>query len=418
LSAAGDVGVSNRQLPEELPIALLAGASAVLVLVLRLIAARGLPLTLDETFTAVITSQSHVADFVREARRDVAAPLYYTVLWLLPTAQSDFALRLPSWIFMMAAAAVPLAWRIPGQSRAAAITWAALLFLWLPGAIFATQARPYALLFLVATAQTIAFARLIDEPSLRRAFVWTGSASLTILTHYMGATLGLAQGLVLLAVMRTGALKLWPALLVLLVPAVEAITRFRVLLEVATGDANWFPQVSFGNLRDYVIYGFGALGPLLLMLGLASRYLRPKEPMPRPATLASVAGLLALAMLLAAGWGRPLIVDRYLTPCAPAADACDDDRCLGRHCAPSARRHLGRVRHLCCHRRTVAGRGSKHGMGRRTAHSTETPGTQILARLQGPAHARDRNAPEHRRIFLPPRRRDHESGAGADRRRP
>ena len=40
--------------------------------------------------------------------------------------------------------------------------------------------------------------------------------------------------------------------------------------------------------------------------------------MPRPATLASVAGLLALAMLLAAGWGRPLIVDRYLTACAPA----------------------------------------------------------------------------------------------------
>ena len=126
MSAAGDVGVSNRQLPEELPIALLAGASAVLVLVLRLIAARGLPLTLDETFTAVITSQSHVADFVREARRDVAAPLYYTVLWLLPTARSDFALRLPSWIFMVAAAALPLAWRIPGQSRAVAITWAAL----------------------------------------------------------------------------------------------------------------------------------------------------------------------------------------------------------------------------------------------------------------------------------------------------
>ena len=107
-----------------------------------------------------------------------------------PTARSDFALRLPSWIFMVAAAALPLAWRIPGQSRAAAITWAALLFLWLPGAIFATQARPYALLFLVATAQTIAFARLIDEPSLRRAFVWTGSASLTILTHYMGRRWG------------------------------------------------------------------------------------------------------------------------------------------------------------------------------------------------------------------------------------
>ena len=95
-----------------------------------------------------------------------------------------------------------LEWVVPGQSRAAAIAWAALLFLWLPGAIFAAQVRPYALLFLAATAQTIAFARLIDQPTLRRAFAWTACASLTILTHYMGATLGLAQGLLLVAALR------------------------------------------------------------------------------------------------------------------------------------------------------------------------------------------------------------------------
>jgi hypothetical protein len=308
---------ASRLLGGDLPIALLAVASAAIVLVLRLIAAQGLPLTLDETFTAVITSQPHLADFIREARRDVAAPLYYTVLWLLPLASTDFALRLPSWLFMIAAAALPIVWRIQSQPRAAAIAWAALLFLWLPGAIFATQARPYALLFLVATAQTIAFARLVDEPGLRRAFVWTGCASLTLLTHYMGATLGLAQGVVLLAVLRTRALKLWPSLLVLLVPAVEAVTHFRILFKVATGDANWLPQVSFGNLPSYVIYGFGALAPLLLMLALGSRYLQRDEPIPHSAALASIAGMLAMAMLVAAGWGRSLIVDRYLTACAP-----------------------------------------------------------------------------------------------------
>jgi hypothetical protein len=319
LSAAVSGGrATRRPLGEDLPIALLAGASVAAVLILRLVAARGLPLTLDETFTAVITSQSHLADFVREARRDVAAPLYYTILWPLPTAHSDFALRLPSWLFMLAAASLPLVWRIPGQSRAAAIAWAALLFLWLPGAIFATQARPYALLFLVATAQTIAFARLIAEPGMRRAFVWTVCASLTILTHYMGATLGLAQGLVLLAALRMQALKLWPSLLVLLVPVVEAITHFRILFEVAAGDANWLPRISFANLPSYVIYGFGAFAPLLLIVALVSRYLRPNEPIPRAAVFASIAGVLALAMLIAAGWGRSLIVDRYLTACAPA----------------------------------------------------------------------------------------------------
>ena len=309
---------TRRTAGEEIGIAILAAVAAAAVLALRIVAARGLPLTLDETFTAVITSQSTLADFVREARRDVAAPLYYTILSLLPHASSDAALRLPSWLFMIAGSAMPMVWRMPGQSRGGAIAWSALLFLWLPGAIFATQARPYALLFLVATAQTIAFARLIDEPTLTRAFAWTACASLTILTHYMGAALGSAQGLLLLATLRTRALKLWPSLLLLLVPIVETITHLRVLSSVASGDANWWPQVTFGNLPSYAIYGFGAFGLLALMVALGSRYLNRHEPIPRAAALASLAGLLALALLLAAGWGGSLIVDRYLTSCAPA----------------------------------------------------------------------------------------------------
>ncbi|MEP6983592.1 MAG: hypothetical protein ABI853_08105 [Sphingomicrobium sp.] len=319
MSAAAPAGRSDRRLPrEDLSIALLAAAAAAVVLVLRVAAARGLPLTLDETFTAVITGQSNLADFVREGRRDVAAPLYYTILWLLPHAGSDAALRIPSWLFVIAAALLPLVWRVAGQSRAAAIAWAALLFLWLPGAIFATQARPYALLFLVATAQTIAFAQAIDQPTLRRAFIWTGCASLTMLTHYMGGALGLAQGLLLVATLRGRDIRLWPSLLALLLPLAETFTHFRILFSVATGDANWLPQVSFANLPSYVIYGFGAFAPLALMVALASRYLNRDEPIPRAAALASIAGVLAMAILIAAGWGRSLIVDRYLTACAPA----------------------------------------------------------------------------------------------------
>jgi hypothetical protein len=303
---------------EDALIGLLAATVTVVVLILRIYAARNLPLTLDETFTAVITGQSTLSDFVREARRDVAAPLYYTTLWLLPHATSDVGLRLPSWLFMIAGSALPLIWRVPGQSRAAAIAWAALLFLWLPGAIFATQARPYALLFLVATAQTIAFARLTDEPTLKRAFSWTACASLTILTHYMGAALGLAQGLILLGVLRTKSLKLWPSLLLLAVPVLETITHLHVLTSVAGGDANWWPKVTFANLPSYVIYGFGAFGLIALIIALGSRYLRREQIIPRASALASLAGLLALAMLIAAGWGRSLIVDRYLTSCAPS----------------------------------------------------------------------------------------------------
>jgi hypothetical protein len=308
----------RRKAREELPLGIFAALAVTAVLALRIVAARGVPLTVDETFTAVITGQSNLADFVREARRDVAAPLYYTILWLLPQAATNTALRLPSWLFMIAASGLPLLWRIPGQSRSAAIAWAALLFLWLPGAIFATQARPYALLFLTATAQTIAFARLVERPTLRRAFAWTGCASLTMLTHYMGASLGLAQGLLLLAALRTGALKLWPSLVLLLVPVIETVTHFQVLSAVASGDANWWPQVTFANLSAYVIYGFGAFGLLALMVALGSRYLGRGEPILQAAALASLSGVIALAILLAAGWGRSLIVDRYLTACAPA----------------------------------------------------------------------------------------------------
>ena len=309
---------SRWPIREELAIGAVTAIVVALVLVFRIIAARDLPLTMDETFTGFITGQSDLASFVREAQRDIAAPLYYTILWLLPHASSDLALRLPSWLFMIAGSALPLVWRVPGQSRAAAIAWSALLFLWLPGAIFATQARPYALLFLVATAQTIAFARLVDQPTLKRAFAWIGCASLTILTHYMGATLGLAQGLLLLATLRTQALKLWPSLVLLLVPIVETVTHFQVLASVAGGDANWWPKVTLANLPDYAIYGFGAFALVALMLALGSRYLRRDEPIPRAAALASLSGLLALALLIAAGWGRSLIVDRYLTACAPA----------------------------------------------------------------------------------------------------
>jgi hypothetical protein len=153
---------------------------------------------------------------------------------------------------------------------------------------------------------------------LKHAFVWTACASLTILTHYMGAALGLAQGLLLVATLRSRALKLWPSLLLLLVPIVETITHFQVLSSVASGDANWWPQVTFANLSSYVVYGFGAFGLLALMIALGSRYLNRDEPIPRAAAMASLAGVVALAMLIIAGWGRSLIVDRYLTACAPA----------------------------------------------------------------------------------------------------
>ena len=64
----------------------------------------------------------------------------------------------------------------------------------------------------------------------------------------------------MLATYRMDALKLWPSLILLLIPIVETVTHLKVLSSVASGDANWWPQVSFANLPAYVMYGFGAFG--------------------------------------------------------------------------------------------------------------------------------------------------------------
>ena len=103
-------------------------------------------------------------------------------------------------------------WRAPGLSPAARLAWASLLWLWVGGLDFSADARVYALLFLLATAQTIAFARLLAAPDRRAAFIWAALAALAGLAHYFALFLGLAQGVLLVAVLGPRAvLALWPA---------------------------------------------------------------------------------------------------------------------------------------------------------------------------------------------------------------
>ena len=294
-----------------------AAVAAIVVTIMRFNAAVDLPLWLDETFTAVISGQPTLHDFLREAHRDVGAPLYYVLMWLLP-GDSNLALRLPSLALMLCAAALPVVWRVPDQSKSAAVTWSALLLLWPPGGPIAFDARPYALVFFLATAQTIAFARLIASPSIGRAMLWTGAAALCILSHYFSGVLGLAQGIVLLAILRRRALALWPALLLLIPAFVELAVHLPLLLEFAGGPANWFPTLGPAMIAPALIFTTGSIGPIMLILAAAARLLHRDEPIARAAIPAIIAGLVAILLLLALGWGRSLLVERYFTPCVPA----------------------------------------------------------------------------------------------------
>ncbi|PCG13269.1 hypothetical protein [Sphingomonas adhaesiva] len=305
----------------------------IVLLAERLYTQTGLPLWLDETWTAVIAGQPTWPAFWRQAWLDCNPPLYYAVmkLWIPLAGTSNAALRAPSFAFLIAAALLPLAWRIGGLSRQARWTWAALLFFWWPGLFVTADARAYGLLLLVSTAQTIAYPRMMRAPSIAAALCWTALAALAILTHYYAATIGAVQGVLYLWVWRGRAVRTWPALAPLVpVAAVMAVHAPR-LADYARPDVAWYPPVNIFRLLDFIAFPAGlqpfqmgvaaALG--LALLWWAIRY-RPDVARDEDAALdpalrwTAIAGVAGVALAIALAVVKPTLADRYLTPAAPA----------------------------------------------------------------------------------------------------
>ncbi len=299
---------------------LIAIGGGVAILALRIWLALDLPLWLDETWTAVIAGQPTWTAFWREVWLDANAPLYYLVMALWP-GDGNFALRLPSLIFMCAVPLLAFAWRLPGLSREARLAWAALMFFWSPGLLLSSDARSYALLLLISVAQTIAYARLMDSPGLKRAALWCGFATLAIATHYFAAWLALVQGLLYLALHRWRAVRTWPALLLLAPLAAWGIHHLPRLLIYARPDVVWYESLSLPAALSAAASPFGA-GPLfalLLAAILAACRLLDAEPSGRGARWAAISGLATLALVVMVGMNQPFLVNRYLTPLAPSA---------------------------------------------------------------------------------------------------
>jgi hypothetical protein len=296
----------------------IAGGAAVLAIRLWLIP--DLPLWLDETWTAVIAGQPTWAAFWREVWLDANAPLYYFVMWLWP-GDGNFELRLPSLIFMIAAPLLAFGWKLPGLSREARLAWAALLFFWSPGLLLSSDARSYALLLLVSVAQTIAFARLMEAPGLRRAALWCGLAALAVATHYFAAWLALVQGLLYLGLHKGRAVRTWPALLALAPLAAWGAWHLPRLLIYAQPDVVWYQRLSLDGALSVAAYavGPGLLFALLLAAILAACRLLKAEPSGQGARWAAISGAAALALVVAVGMKQPFLVDRYLTPLVPSA---------------------------------------------------------------------------------------------------
>ena len=171
------------------------------------------PIWLDESYTATIATQPSFERLIDWCLHELSGPVYYTVMWVWVTLFGDsaFSLRLPSLIFAMA---MPLLILWKGHpSRDTRLVWAVLIALWLPAVTFTSQARPYAMLMLLGTAQAILFYRLIAQGGRNHALAWSVVSALLALTHYYTLPVTTFQGLIYLARRPREIGRTWPAAL-------------------------------------------------------------------------------------------------------------------------------------------------------------------------------------------------------------
>lgn len=294
----------------------------------RIFAGIDTPLWFDETFSAVIATQSSLNSLIRFMLTELSGPAYYSMLWGWEklAGDSNIALRLPS-LALSIATPIVILWK-GHPDRQVRMIWAAVTALSVVGFDSATQARPYALLFLLATMQSIAFIRLIDDPRLGRAFAWTTLCALTVLTHYHGAVICGLQGVAYVVLCRARALRSWPALLPLVPMALWMGWHIPFVLGFAGGDATWYGTLTLDSLwlLPALLTGLAWPGVILLsaMMGSIGMDLwrtahgRMRWPYSSGETALVASGMGAIAIVMAVGFVTPSFTSRYILPYTPA----------------------------------------------------------------------------------------------------
>ena len=303
--------------------------AAALITVERTWLALARPLWFDESWTAAVAATPDWRSFLAEAYNDVNAPLYYVLmrLWEGLAGPSDFALRAPALLAVLAAGAIPIVSRIKGLSFEARVTWGALVFGWWGVGVF-LDGRCYALLLALSTLQCVLFARLLLASTQRNAWLWCGVAAATILLQYYALIPAAVQGLVYLAVRRQAAVRTWPAVLAF-APAFGWMAYHAPRLQAFSApEYAWHPLVAPVDALGFTAYAINPSTPFALLFAavialavlLLPRNAAEGQRAPEPAShLWWVAGaaLIALALTLISGALRPSLTGRYLVPLAP-----------------------------------------------------------------------------------------------------
>jgi hypothetical protein len=200
--------------------------------------------------------------------------------------------------------------------------------LWFPGIWYSQDARCYALLLFISTAQLLVFMRLIAAPGMRVATCWAACSALAILTHYDAIFLAACQGLAYLALCRRRAVKTWPAALMFVPAAAWIVFHLPRIAQFAAPDVAWYDRLGIGDLGRIFAFLFGipaiSFGVMLvaivaLWLGLRKREedSAPASPLRRDVGAAVAVTFAAAAIIVALGFVRPTFSSRYLIPAAP-----------------------------------------------------------------------------------------------------
>ena len=283
------------------------------------------PLWLDEAWTLGLATLPDWGETLRQTWLDANAPLYPLLIhgWAQLAGTSDAALRMPSLLFSVATPLLVVGWRVDSLRVEDRLALATLLTVSTEGIMQAQEARCYALLLLLATAQMMAFLQLLRRPETARAALWAGLAGLVILTHYQAAVLGLAQGVIYLATHRMRALRTAAAGLVLVPFAAVGLWHWPRLVLFARPDVAWYPLVTWETVAAGLQFVAGT-GWLYAVPGAGLGWIAWRIAVRRPAAagaagpwLAALAAVAAGAAMLAIGALRPSFSVRYLTPLVP-----------------------------------------------------------------------------------------------------
>lgn len=299
-------------------LALLVGAAR------RLAVGWDAPLWLDEIVTGAIAIQPRLDGLAHDLVHELGGPLYYVFIWLWEKAAGagDTALRLPSLLFALATPLVILAFG--PADRTTRWVWAGLVALWTPGAFHASEARSYALLFLLACVQLLLFRRLLQDPDRRRAAWWCGVSALLILTHPHALVLAGLQGLAYLAIWRERAVRTWPAALLFLPVAMWMTLHLPLLIrftdpqvawqrELAPVQMLWAFELAVGHLlAGIILFGIIVASSFAHISGVARG--RRSWPYARADLIPALVSIAGFALIFALGFVRPTFSPRYLTP--------------------------------------------------------------------------------------------------------